>query len=245
MQVAKPSEWEDICAFEIKTFTKTREKMEEGEWFYEGEMKQKHGEEEWAQFKAMGKFDTQEDEDGITRYRKIRMIERKAKTMSDQAEVSKKTSVLQLGEAQALEDAMANQFDRSRMIGAGRGNAGRTPRGSSGSGGGAGRGAGRGTGSGSNLSPDPEEKSKANAKKMMALLYKKANGLAAMQPRLMKKSIALAADKTLTKVESTKNKIKEKYDKSPYNHSSVNAAVAGAAGVVEEASKIIKAGCAK
>eukprot|EP00959_Pyramimonas_sp_CCMP1952_P216227 4522449-Pyramimonas_sp.AAC.1 len=228
LQVAKPGEWETLCGKELRTFIKTRQEMEEGEWFYEGEMIQKHGEKEFGQFKAMGKFKTKEDEDGITKYQKIREIERKSKTLEDKAEV-KKSANLSEEQLKQLEDSMADQFRSSRRAIT----QGEASRGGRGNGRGSGRGAGRGSARGStDLVDDIEDKSKANARKMMALLDKKADSLGGVHRRLkndkLKKSIALSAEKMISKVEGTKNKIKDKYEKEPYNHSTVNAAVASA-----------------
>lgn len=234
-------------AAEVHTFSKKKQEGSRAGWYYAGEMIQKHGIEEFERFKKQGKFETREDKDGDTQYRKVREYEDNSTELLDSARVGKKCGIT-ADEAKKLEDAMADKFKRKRSAqdeledghnqGGGRG--GHGPRGGRG-----GRGGGRGRGTTEPLVGTEEKKAIEMAKKMIAILDKKADSLCGVVWRLksdqLKKSIAVGADKCIPKVEKTKAAIEMFLKAEPFNHSKCKAAVCSAGGIVEEASKIIKA----
>ena len=108
---------------------------------------------------------------------------------------------------------------------------------------------GRGSGSGSKeqeeKETDPEEKARNNARSMTTLLDQKADKLTAVIRRLkgdrLKLSILKAAESSIPKLEAAKNKIEALLNSSNHSHSKLLSVAASAGGLVEEATKIIKA----
>ena len=100
-------EWARQSIQVMETFTSTETWAREGEWFYKGELEQKLGRKEAQEHIDMGKYESDEDEQGTKVYRKVRKIDRK--------EVSRGTSTamaynkdLKQGEGKQLKKQLAD-----------------------------------------------------------------------------------------------------------------------------------------
>ena len=70
-------EWARQSIQVMETFTATETHSREGEWFYRGELEQKLGRKEASEHIEMGKYESDEDDQGTKVYRKVRRIDKK------------------------------------------------------------------------------------------------------------------------------------------------------------------------
>ena len=265
LSVGYGRDWEKRAAEESRSFSKKKGKETTTEWKYAGEMKQIHGAEEFEEFKACGKWDTKEDDDGHIMYRKKRVVESRTTTLEDQAKI-KGDSEVNAADYKALGEGMVNQFknfgsgssgdDKTYGENSGAASSGSVRAGRGGNGGrrGGGKAHGRGGRQAIKDTPPetrtPEEKAmqeaKDEAKDMLKLMNKRVEQLRKLERATKKipeaKALSSKAGKLVDVVEDKLEKLQEKYDSESVTPEALKALVHGSFRAMEEAKLRCKQG---
>jgi hypothetical protein len=96
-------------------FSKIKEDAEKAKWMYEGELRQKHGDKEFEKFQRMGKWETKEDKDGDTMYRRVHETSTTTKRHEDGFKTIGTSSKLSDEQYEQMVEAMKRQMKTGKL----------------------------------------------------------------------------------------------------------------------------------